>query len=92
MMDMETRWLAGLLDPFCDQAVEDAIRYWTPTEKNNLLHSHPLIVKEIEELLAKFNSEQKNPLFPSSYDAPIMIDKYDGKEYEEGDEYIYWSN
>ena len=63
-----------------------------PTEKNNLLHSHPLIVKEIEELLAKFNSEQKNPLFPSSYDAPIMIDKYDGKEYEEGDEYIYWSN
>ena len=37
MMDMETRWLAGLLDPFCDQAVEDAIRYWTPTEKNNLL-------------------------------------------------------
>ncbi|MDC0528896.1 sulfatase-like hydrolase/transferase [Gammaproteobacteria bacterium] len=63
-----------------------------PTEKNNLLHSHTLIVKEIEELLAKFNSEQKNPLFPSSYDAPIMIDKYDGKEYEEGDEYIYWSN
>ena len=63
-----------------------------PTEKNNLLQSHPLIVKEIEELLAKFNSEQKNPLFPSSYDAPIMIDKYDGKEYEEGDEYIYWSN
>ena len=26
MMDLETRWLAGLLDPFGDQAVEDAIR------------------------------------------------------------------
>ena len=37
MMDLETRWLAGLLDPFGDQAVEDAIRYWTPVEKNTLL-------------------------------------------------------
>ena len=63
-----------------------------PTEKNNLVDSYPDIVKQIEELLVEFNSEQKDPLFPSSYDAPIMIDKYDGKEYEEGDEYIYWSN
>ena len=63
-----------------------------PTEKNNLVDSYPDVVKQIEELLVEFNSEQKNPLFPSSYDAPIMIDKYDGKEYEEGDEYIYWSN
>ena len=63
-----------------------------PTEKNNLVDSYPDIVKQIEELLVEFNLEQKDPLFPSSYDAPIMIDKYDGKEYEEGDEYIYWSN
>tara|TARA_B100001559_G_scaffold4015_1_gene3409 strand:- start:424 stop:2058 length:1635 start_codon:yes stop_codon:yes gene_type:complete len=63
-----------------------------PTEKNNLVDSYPDVVKQIEELLVEFNSEQKDPLFPSSYDAPIMIDKYDGKEYEEGDEYIYWSN
>ena len=63
-----------------------------PTEKNNLVDSYPDVVKQIEELLVEFNSEQKDPLFPSSYDVPIMIDKYDGKEYEEGDEYIYWSN
>jgi arylsulfatase A-like enzyme len=63
-----------------------------PTEKNNLVDSYPDVVKQIEELLIEFNSEQKDPLFPSSYDVPIMIDKYDGKEYEEGDEYIYWSN
>ena len=63
-----------------------------PTEKNNLVDSYPDVVKEIEELLVEFNSEQKDPLFPSSYDTPIMIDKYDGKKYEEGDEYIYWSN
>ena len=42
--------------------------------------------------LEKFNSEQKEPLFPSAFEAPTMIDKYDGQEYEEGDEYIYWSN
>ena len=63
-----------------------------PLEKNNLLASFPDEVEKIENLLEKFNSEQKEPLFSSSYDAPIMIDKYDGQTYEEGDEYIYWSN
>ena len=63
-----------------------------PLEKNNLIESHPEEARLIEELLVKFNSEQKDPLFPPSYDAPIMIDKYDGQEYKEGDEYIYWSN
>jgi arylsulfatase A-like enzyme len=63
-----------------------------PLETNNLIESHPEVAIEIEELLVKFNSEQKDPLFPSSYDTPIMIDKYDGQEYEEGDEYLYWSN
>ena len=63
-----------------------------PLEKNNLIESHTEEARLIEDLLAKFNSEQKEPLFPSSYDAPIMIDKYDGQKYEEGDEYIYWSN
>ena len=63
-----------------------------PLEKNNLLGRFPAEVKKMENLLEKFNSEQKEPLFSSSYDAPIMIDKYDGQTYEEGDEYIYWSN
>ena len=63
-----------------------------PLETNNLIESHPEVAIEIEELLVKFNSEQKDPLFPSSYDTPIIIDKYDGQEYEEGDEYLYWSN
>jgi len=63
-----------------------------PLERNNLIKTHPEVAKHIEELLVKFNSEQSDPLFPSSSDAPIMIDKYDGQEYEEGDEYIYWSN
>lgn len=63
-----------------------------PVEQNNIIENHPEEVGLIEELLVQFNSEQQDPLFPSSYEVPIMIDKYDGQEYEEEDEYIYWSN
>jgi uncharacterized sulfatase len=63
-----------------------------PTEKNNLIESYPEKAKLLEGLLAKFNSEQAEPIVPSAYEAPIIIDKYDGQEYETGDEYIYWSN
>ena len=63
-----------------------------PYEKNNLIESHPVELKLIENLLGKFNSEQKDPLFPSSTQMPILIDKYDGQIIEEKDEYIYWSN
>ena len=63
-----------------------------PVEQNNIIKNHPEEVRLIEELLVQFNSEQKDPLFPASYEVPIMIDKYDGQKYEEGDEYIYWSN
>jgi arylsulfatase A-like enzyme len=63
-----------------------------PVEQNNIIKNHPEEVRLIEELLVQFNSEQKDPLFPASYEVPVMIDKYDGQKYEEGDEYIYWSN
>ena len=49
-------------------------------------------LKLIENLLGIFNSEQKDPLFLSSTQMPILIDKYDGQAIEENDEYIYWSN
>ncbi len=32
--DIETRWIAALLDPFGGEAVSDAVRYWTPVEQN----------------------------------------------------------
>ena len=63
-----------------------------PLEKNNLIESHPDEVQLIENLLAKFNSEQQDPLFPSSFEVPILIDKFEGKKIETNDEYIYWSN
>ena len=63
-----------------------------PLESNNLIESHPEVARKIEELMTKFNSEQNDPLFPASYETPVMIDKYDGQKFEEGDEYLYWSN
>ena len=44
-----------------------------PLEKNNLIESHPDEVQLIENLLAKFNSEQQDPLFPSSFEVHILM-------------------
>ena len=63
-----------------------------PLEKNNLIESHDEKAQLLEGLLNRFNEKQKEPIVPSAYEMPILIDKYDGQEYEEGDEYIYWSN
>ena len=37
MTDLETRWIASLIDPFGGEAVSESTRYWTPAEKNELL-------------------------------------------------------
>ena len=63
-----------------------------PTEKNNLIEVYPEKAQFLEQLLDKFNSKQADPVVPSAFEVPILIDKYDGQEYEEGDDYIYWSN
>ena len=33
--DIETRWIAALMDPFGGEAVSLAVRYWTPVEQNS---------------------------------------------------------
>jgi len=63
-----------------------------PTEQNNLISDYPDKVKLLEQLLDKHNLEQVEPLWPSVANAPILIDKHTGQEYEKGDEYIYWPN
>ena len=73
-----TKWLFNTeLDPF---------------ERNNLINVNPKKTSQIESLLVTFNSEQANPLYPSSTELPVLIDKYDGQVIEDADEYIYWSN
>ena len=63
-----------------------------PLERKNLINIYPEKTSQIENLLVMFNSEQANPLYPSSTELPVLIDKYDGQVIEDADEYIYWSN
>ena len=63
-----------------------------PLEINNLININPAKAAQIENLLVRFNSEQASPLYPSSTELPVLIDKYDGQVIEDADEYIYWSN
>ena len=53
-----------------------------PTEQNNLISDYPDKVKLLEQLLDKHNLEQVEPLWPSVANAPILIDKHTGQEYE----------
>ena len=63
-----------------------------PTEKNNLLPSSAAKVAELEALLFAHNAEQAETLWPTTMNAPQLIDKHGGQAYVEGDEYIYWPN
>ena len=63
-----------------------------PLERNNLININLEKTSQIESLLAMFNSEQANPLYPSSTELPVLIDKYDGQVIEDTDEFIFWSN
>ena len=67
-------------------------RGFTGQELIKLIESHPEKAQLLKSLLAEFNSEQADPVVPSAFEVPILIDKYDGQKYEEGDDYIYWSN
>jgi uncharacterized sulfatase len=63
-----------------------------PTEQNNLAADNLEKVAELETLLAAHNTEQVEPLWPSVFNAPQLIDKTSNEPFEEGDEFIYWPN
>ena len=63
-----------------------------PTEQNNLAADNLEKVAELETLLAAHNAEQVEPLWPSVFNAPELIDKTSNEPFEEGDEFIYWPN
>ena len=63
-----------------------------PTEQTNLATDNPDKVAELESLLEAHNAEQLEPLWPSVFNSPQLIDKTTNESYEEGDEFIYWPN
>jgi uncharacterized sulfatase len=63
-----------------------------PTERKNLASQMPDKVKLLESLLEKHNSQQSEPNFSSIVTFPIRIDKHEGEEWTENDEYTFWDN
>ena len=63
-----------------------------PTEQVNLATDNLDKVAELEGLLAAHNAEQAEPLWPSVFNSPQLIDKTSNEPFEEGDEFIYWPN
>jgi uncharacterized sulfatase len=63
-----------------------------PTEQNNLAAQNSEKLAELEALLAAHNAEQVEPLWPTVFNSPQLIDKTTNEPMEEGDEFIYWPN
>jgi uncharacterized sulfatase len=63
-----------------------------PTEQNNLAAQNSEKLAELEALLAAHNAEQVEPLWPTVFNSPQLIDKTTNEPMKEGDEFIYWPN
>jgi len=63
-----------------------------PTEKVNLAASQPGKRAELEALIAAHERGRKPPLYASTFDTPVSIDKTLAEPYRKGDEFIYWPN
>jgi uncharacterized sulfatase len=63
-----------------------------PTEKNNLAAANPGKVRQLQALLAAFNAEQAQPLWPAQVEVPVSIDKTLVDAESPDDEYVFWPN
>jgi len=62
------------------------------TEQENLATKNPKKLAELKALLAAHHKGRKPPLYPSSTDMAVMVDKTLAERFEPGDEFIYWPN
>jgi uncharacterized sulfatase len=63
-----------------------------PTEQYNMASDRPDKVSELSELLAAHAATSRGPLYPSTVQVPVMVDKTLAERFEQGDEYIYTPN
>jgi len=63
-----------------------------PTEQTNLADAEPAKTARLMELLERHRAGAREPLYPTTIESPIAIDKTLADRLEEGDEYIYWPN
>ena len=63
-----------------------------PTEQDNLADSHPDKLEELSALLAAHQASSRGPLYESTVQMPVMVDKTLAEKFVEGDEYVYTPN
>ena len=63
-----------------------------PTEQRNLAGREPAKRAELEALLEAHHRGRKAPLYPSTFDTPVSIDKTLAEPYRKGDALVYWPN
>jgi uncharacterized sulfatase len=63
-----------------------------PTEQTNLAESEPEMLEKLSNLLAEHQASSRGPLYASTTQLPVMVDKTLAERFEDGDEYIYTPN
>ncbi len=63
-----------------------------PTERSNLAASQPAKRRELEAMLAAHERGRKPPLYASTFETPVSIDKTLAEPFKAGDEFSYWPN
>ena len=63
-----------------------------PTEQNDLSGSAPVKVAELKALLEQHRASGRKPLYPSTSELAVAVDKTLAEPFVEGDEYILWPN
>lgn len=63
-----------------------------PTERVNLADRRPDKRAELQALIDAHHRGRKPPLYPSTTDSAIMVDKTLAERFAPGDEFIYWPN
>jgi uncharacterized sulfatase len=63
-----------------------------PTEQVNLASKNSVKLAELQAILGAHHRGRKPPLYASTTDMAIMVDKTLAETYKPGDEFIYWPN
>ena len=63
-----------------------------PTEEENLAEDRPDKLAELQALLDAHHKNARAPLYASTTDIPVAIDKTGAEKAEPGDEYLWWPN
>lgn len=63
-----------------------------PTEQVNLIGTRPDKLAELEALMKGHWQDAREPLYPSTVNIPVLVDKTLADPFDPADEYVYWPN